>query len=240
MSRGHDLRVEMPGTLEGVDDFCGQFRHWYRETGPATSRFAVELLLREALTNAVKYGAGPGVPVTCLLRGGRNRLVIAVRDQGAGFDWKSVSRRAPEDEPATGGRGLEIFRRYADRVRFNQQGNALVLVKLFRQPARTKEMHKMINDTSTTVLRPTGDVVASAVPGLRAEMRDLVQAGTKQLIVDLRNVHMVDSAGLGLLIAAHNSLKKIGGEMSVIQASADILELLTTLRMNQHFSIQGQ
>lgn len=98
----------------------------------------------------------------------------------------------------------------------------------------------MTNENGTAVLRPAGDVVASAIPELRSELRDLVAAGTKQVIVDLCNVQMVDSAGLGLLIATHNSLKKVGGEMSVIQASADILELLTTLRMNQHFSIQGQ
>ena len=90
------------------------------------------------------------------------------------------------------------------------------------------------------VLCPQGDVVAAAVPQLRTELRDLVSNGVRELVVDMQNVQMLDSAGLGLLIAAHNSLKKVGGEMSIIQASADILELLTTLRMNQHFKIQGQ
>ena len=52
-------------------------------------------------------------------------------------------------------------------------------------------------------------------------------------------MQMLDSAGLGLLIAAHNSLQKVGGEMSVVKASPDILELLTTMRIHQHFRISG-
>ncbi len=98
----------------------------------------------------------------------------------------------------------------------------------------------MTNENEQGVLCPQGDVVASAVPQLRTELRDLVGTGVRRLVVDMTNVQMVDSAGLGLLIAAHNSLKKVGGEMTVIQASSDILELLTTLRMNQHFKIEGQ
>jgi anti-anti-sigma factor len=50
---------------------------------------------------------------------------------------------------------------------------------------------------------------------------------------------MVDSSGIGLLISAHNSLKKVGGQLAVIHASADVLELFQTMRMHQHFSVSG-
>jgi anti-anti-sigma factor len=50
---------------------------------------------------------------------------------------------------------------------------------------------------------------------------------------------MVDSSGIGLLISAYNSLRKTGGSLVVIHASADILELFQTMRMHQHFSISG-
>jgi anti-anti-sigma regulatory factor len=42
-----------------------------------------------------------------------------------------------------------------------------------------------------------------------------------------------------LLISAHNSLKKVGGQLAVIHASTDILELFQTMRMHQHFSVSG-
>ena len=88
--------------------------------------------------------------------------------------------------------------------------------------------------------QPSGDIVAATVPELRSSLRDLLASGVRQLVIDLTNVKMVDSAGLGLLIATHNSLKKVGGQLSVIEASPDVMELLTTMRMHHHFSISGQ
>ena len=91
-----------------------------------------------------------------------------------------------------------------------------------------------------TTLRPEGDVVATSVPKLRTALRGLMGEGVRELVVDLANVQMVDSMGLGLLIATHNSLQKVGGHLSVVRASADILQLLTTMRIHQHFSITGE
>jgi anti-anti-sigma factor len=89
------------------------------------------------------------------------------------------------------------------------------------------------------VIRPEADVVAASVADLRSRIRGLVGAGVRDLIVDLSGVHMVDSAGLGLLISAHNSLRKAGGRISVIHASSDVYELFRTMRIHQHFSVSA-
>lgn len=95
-------------------------------------------------------------------------------------------------------------------------------------------------DTNQTVMKLEGDLVASSVPRIRTLLRELVAEGVQQLVIDITAVQMVDSAGLGLLISAHNSIKKIGGQLSVVQASPDILELFTTMRIHQHFSVSGR
>jgi anti-anti-sigma factor len=111
----------------------------------------------------------------------------------------------------------------------------------FLGPRQFEGKYEMITRVENqATLQPEGDIVAASVLGLRSELRDLVGTGVRQIVVDLANVHMVDSAGLGLLISAHNSLQKLGGQISVIRASADILELLTTLRIHQHFRVGGQ
>ena len=53
--------------------------------------FAAELLLREALTNAVVHGchAESGKQVRCSMRLKGRRLLIVVDDDGDGFDWRS-------------------------------------------------------------------------------------------------------------------------------------------------------
>ena len=97
----------------------------------------------------------------------------------------------------------------------------------------------VIEESSRVSIRPDGDVVAASVPALRSAMRDAVAKGARELIVDLANVQMVDSMGIGLLISAHNSLHKQGGRLQVIHASREILDLFRTMRIHQHFSVSG-
>ncbi len=83
------------------------------------------------------------------------------------------------------------------------------------------------------------DIVAASVPDLRTKLRGIVEDGVRELVIDLTGVQMVDSSGIGLLISAYNSLRKVGGRLAVIHASAEILDLFQTMRMHQHFSVSG-
>ncbi len=96
-----------------------------------------------------------------------------------------------------------------------------------------------IENGTEAVIQPDVDLVSTALPALRSEIREMVNSGVQHLTVDLAKVRMVDSSGLGLLIAAHNSLKKTGGSLAVVQASEDILRLFKTMRIHQHFSVAG-
>jgi anti-anti-sigma factor len=102
-------------------------------------------------------------------------------------------------------------------------------------------MHEaiVIEEENRMVVRPAGDVVAASVPALRVTMRDIVGKGAREVVVDLANVEMVDSTGIGLLISAHNSLHKLGGRLAVIHASHEIMDLFRTMRIHQHFSVSG-
>ena len=97
----------------------------------------------------------------------------------------------------------------------------------------------VIPENSKAVIQPEGDLVSISLPPLRSKMREMVGAGVRHLTVDLAKVQMVDSAGLGLLMSAHNSLRKTGGQLAVIHASEDILQLFQTMRFHQHFSVSG-
>jgi anti-anti-sigma factor len=94
-------------------------------------------------------------------------------------------------------------------------------------------------EASAAVVHPEGDLVAANLPVLRTKLREMAATGIRQLTLDLAATQMVDSSGIGLLIAAHNSLKKTGGGLTVIHASKDILDLFRTMRIHQHFSVSG-
>jgi anti-sigma B factor antagonist len=97
----------------------------------------------------------------------------------------------------------------------------------------------VIQEDEKTVIRPAGDVVAAFVPELRTALRATVNGGARDVVLDLSNTQMVDSSGLGLVIGTYNSLQKVGGKLTVIHASRDVLQLFQTMRMHQRFTISG-
>jgi anti-anti-sigma factor len=94
-------------------------------------------------------------------------------------------------------------------------------------------------EVTSAVLQLDGDLIAARLPALRSKLQEMLGAGTVHMTLDLAGTQMVDSSGIGLLISAHNSLKKAGGDLTVIHASKDVLDLFRTMRIHQHFSVSG-
>lgn len=94
-----------------------------------------------------------------------------------------------------------------------------------------------IGDRAT--IKPGRDLVASMVPEFKKELRSLMQEEPVEIAVDLRGVEMIDSVGLGVLIATHNSLNKIGGKLIVMNASENVYGLFKTMRLDKHFGVMG-
>jgi serine/threonine-protein kinase RsbW len=127
-----EWRSTIPSTAEAIDRFCADFRVWRTAVCARLDGFSSELVLREALTNSVIHGCAedPNKRITCVLRAKRGRVLIIIQDEGEGFDWRSKwDWRAGASD--SHGRGIEILRRHANRVRFNPKGNSVSLIKRF-------------------------------------------------------------------------------------------------------------
>lgn len=115
-------------TPEAIEELRGLARQWLEDNGLGARRFATDLLLCEGLNNAMIHGCGddPTRTIACELRCGRKWFSITISDGGPGFDWaaRQKQRARPHDDS---GRGLSIYRLYADEVRFNRQGSQVVL-----------------------------------------------------------------------------------------------------------------
>ena len=88
-------------------------------------------------------------------------------------------------------------------------------------------------------IKPLGDISDGRVEELRTAIRGALEHGARTVTLDLSKVKMIDSAGVGVLAAAHNSLHGIGGHVTVVHPSADVTELLRTLRIHHHFGLGG-
>lgn len=82
-----------------------------------------------------------------------------------------------------------------------------------------------------------GDLVASSVERIKAEFKLLLGSNPSKVVVDMAKVTMIDSMGIGLLLAAYNSLKKTNGQVELIHVAGEINQLLSGMRLNRYLTI---
>jgi anti-sigma B factor antagonist len=85
---------------------------------------------------------------------------------------------------------------------------------------------------------PEGLTLATA-QSLRPQLQQHVNDGAREVVIDLSGCSVVDSSGLGLLVATHNSLAQVGGRLVVSGVSTEILNLLRITRLDKHFTVEA-
>jgi len=85
-----------------------------------------------------------------------------------------------------------------------------------------------------------GDLTAPLIPDLQAALKKNLEQGVEEAVFDLGNTVMLDSSGIGLLIATCNSLAQKKGKMRVLNVSPDILRLLQSMRLVTRLNAAGR
>ena len=85
-----------------------------------------------------------------------------------------------------------------------------------------------------------GNLTATLVPELQAALKRSMDQGVNELVFDLANTTMLDSSGIGLLVAAANSAAKTKGWLQVINAAPEILHLLQAMRLVARLNVSGR
>jgi anti-anti-sigma factor len=84
-----------------------------------------------------------------------------------------------------------------------------------------------------------GDLVAAVIPDLQAALTKQLQPGIAEIVFDLAATVMLDSSGIGLLIAATNTMGRRQGRVRVLNVSPDILRLLQSMRLTTRLNATG-
>ena len=99
-------------------------------------------------------------------------------------------------------------------------------------------MSEIIKEENHVIVKPGQDVVASMANEFRAELNSLIQESSCDLTIDLTGVEMVDSVGIRVIIATHNSLNNKGHKLKVVNIADDIYGLFSTMRLDRHFTVE--
>lgn len=128
-TRGHPVSCDasFAATLEEIDRADAFVSDFLTRQAVCVDRFAMRILLREAMLNAVIHGSGkdPRKRVELRVCCSSDCVELVVEDGGPGFIWQD--RETQFDVVGDGGRGLALMQIYATEMEFNSRGNRITL-----------------------------------------------------------------------------------------------------------------
>ena len=183
------------------------------------------------------------------------RLVLSVSDDGVPFDPLAVASpdtSQPLEDRSIGGLGIHLVRHLVDDVTYERRGerNVLTVVKsadrqpLSSAPGDTPREHQTAGahavegrgDTRMEIrTRRLGDVLIADIAGrldsrtagpAATELNQIAQGGDNKLILNVRDLEYVSSAGLRAMLVAAKLVQAHGGTLKVSHANAAVAEVM--------------
>ena len=95
--------------------------------------------------------------------------------------------------------------------------------------------------SAKATVRKTGNVAIVDLAGrivlgdgsgvVRDTIKDLVGSGQKNILLNLREVTYLDSAGLGEIVGSYATVTNIGGDVRLLHAQGKVKELMTITKL---------
>jgi anti-sigma B factor antagonist len=197
----------------------------------------------------------PGIGTIFALGFGAAAL-LGVAGAGAGASVGSASVHDPEaPKPATGEKSSEQVAFFREVLK---EGRSLIVVETESKeiastavaildrlgigmtgstPAKMQIATRQVD--GVTVIDVSGRItVGEGNVVLREIVRDLAEKGHKAVVLNLGEVHYVDSSGVGELVKAHTTIRNQGGNLKLANLNKRIHDLLVMTRLSSVFDIQ--
>lgn len=88
-----------------------------------------------------------------------------------------------------------------------------------------------------TVLEVGGEVDLLNAAQLREQLLELIDSGSRRVVVDLGGVMFLDSTGLGVLVGGLKRLRAVGGSFSLVCDKEPLLKIFRITALDQVFPI---
>jgi anti-sigma B factor antagonist len=96
---------------------------------------------------------------------------------------------------------------------------------------------KIKHEKGVTVISLKGEVVGGPdATELRRQLYRLIEQGKKKIVVDLEQVDLMNSSGLGMLIGGLTTVRNASGDLKLAKASTKILSLFTVTKLSKVFT----
>jgi anti-sigma B factor antagonist len=95
--------------------------------------------------------------------------------------------------------------------------------------------HSLTDDGTTKLLRIRGELDALSSPELRPVLDRLVDERHLEVAVDLSELRLIDSSGVGTLVSLYKRVRQNGGIVRFVGATAQPLVIFKLLRLDVVF-----
>ena len=97
--------------------------------------------------------------------------------------------------------------------------------------------HSLVQEKDTAVLRVGGELDALSCPDLRPVLDALVSTGGQRVTVDLSELSLIDSSGVGAMVSLYQRIRANGGEVRFVGVTAQPLVIFKLLRLDRAFEL---
>lgn len=100
--------------------------------------------------------------------------------------------------------------------------------------------HSLTDDGTTTLLRIRGELDALSSPELRPVLDRLVDERRLDIAVDLSELRLIDSSGVGTLVSLYKRVRQNGGVVRFAGVTAQPLVIFKLLRLDVVFGLRAE
>ncbi|MBN2810074.1 MAG: STAS domain-containing protein [Deltaproteobacteria bacterium] len=96
---------------------------------------------------------------------------------------------------------------------------------------------KTTNHGDHTTITLEGDFTSDLLNDFRSAIQQEIQSGCTSFTVDFKDTVIIDSMGIGCLVATYNTLKQKGGDIQLSNVPENLRDVFQVMRLDRILSI---
>src|SRR5262249_50692061 len=97
--------------------------------------------------------------------------------------------------------------------------------------------HTLVQENDKAILRLRGELDALSCPEIRPVLDSLATEGRRTVTVDLSELRLIDSSGVGAMVSLYKRVRANGGEVRFVGVTAQPLVIFKMLRLDRAFDL---
>lgn len=94
------------------------------------------------------------------------------------------------------------------------------------------------HNLGVTILEPRGKItIGVGDVALREAVQEALDAGSKKILVNLKDVSTIDSSGIGELVSAYTSVTNRGGKLALLNLPPKVQDILQITQLVTVFDV---